>query len=253
MAIYRQADRMIYMTVLLTDFEKHIYSQFNEDGITNKIFEVIGTTNKVYLDFGATETMNNSEFLHKHQGWTGTLWNGKSFTNGYTPIHKEYITSENVVSLCKKYDVPEELDLLSIDIDGNDWHVWREISKAIKPRVVLIEYNSAFPPGDDRVMPYNPEWAWDGYNYYGATITAMYNLGRHLGYSLVSAEGYGGVNLFFVRDDIHPEKYFKGVNDVEFLYRPPHFGTSYPYTNPPYGHPHDFRNRPWETSVNLLT
>jgi hypothetical protein len=241
------------MAVLLTDFEHRLYSQFREDGITNKIFEMIGTTNKVYLDFGATANTNNSEFLHKHHGWTGTLWNGNAITESYTPIHKEYITVENVVELCKKYNVPHELDFLSIDIDGNDWHVWREISKAIRPRVVIIEYNSAYPPGEDRVMPYNPDWCWDGYNYYGATITAMYNLGRHLGYSLVSAEGYGGVNLFFVRDDIQPEKYFKGVNDVEFLYRPPHFGVIYPYTNPPYGHPHDFKNRPWEKSVDLLS
>jgi len=240
------------MAILLTDSEKRLYSQFREDGITVKIFDTIGTTNKFYLDFGATENTNNSEILHKHMGWNGILWNGQTLPNCYTKIHQEYITVENVVGLCEKYLIPKEPDLLSIDIDGNDWHVWREISRAIRPRVVIIEYNSAFPPGDDKVMPYNPTWEWDGYNYYGATITAMYNLGRHLGYSLVSAEGYGGVNLFFVRDDLEPEKYFKGVNDVDFLYRPPHFGVIHPYTNAPYGHPHDFKNRPWVKSVDLL-
>jgi hypothetical protein len=240
------------MTILLTDFEKRLYSQFKEDGITVKIFDTIGTTNKFYLDFGATETSNNSEILHKHQGWNGILWNGREIPNCYTTVHQEFITVENVVALCEKYLIPREPDLLSIDIDGNDWHIWREISKAIRPRVVIIEYNSSFPPGDDKVMPYNPTWVWDGYNYGGATFTAMYNLGRHLGYSLVSAEGYGGVNMFFVRDDLEPEKYFKGVNDVDFLYRPPNFGIVYPYTNPPFGAPNDFKNRPWVKSVDLL-
>jgi hypothetical protein len=87
--------------------------------------------------------------------------------------------------------------------------------------VVVIEYNSTFPPPEDKVVVYDPNSKWDVDTYQGASIQAMYNLARTLGYSLVAAESFG-YNLFFVRDDI--EHNFYGVNDVKFLYRTPKLG-----------------------------
>lgn len=210
--------------IFLNNFENKKYSQFQEDGITEKIFEVIGTTNKFYLDFGGTETTNNSEVLHKEHGFTGVLWNGEELTCEYTKIHKEFITRENIIELCKKYNIPKEFDFLSIDIDGNDWYIWKKLceEKEYQPRVVVIEYNATFPPPEDKVVEYKSDYSWDLSIYQSASIQAMYNLGRHLGYSLVCAES-SGYNLFFIRDDIVGD-HFHGVNDVKMLYRTPKLG-----------------------------
>ena len=89
--------------ICLNMFENKKYSQSGEDGITEKIFEVIGTTNKFYLDFGGTESTNNSEVLHKDHGFTGVLWNGSDINCPYTKVYKEFITTENILDLMNKY------------------------------------------------------------------------------------------------------------------------------------------------------
>jgi len=232
--------------VFLADKNEQIYSQNGEDGVTLAIFDAIGFTNKKYLEFGATDIYNNSQILNDKHGFTGTLWNGSNTVCSYSTIFQEFITVENIKELCAKYEVPAEPDFVSIDIDGNDWHVWRELNKVCRPRVLVIEHTGQFPPGQDCVMPYKSDHVWDGTNYCGASIEAMYILGRHLGYSLVCADNVG-VNLFFVRDDLEPEKKFFGTNDVKLLYRIPKYG--FPWR---VGHPQDHFNRPWDSASNLL-
>jgi hypothetical protein len=95
-------------------------------------------------------------------------------------------------------------------------------------------------------MPYKADHVWDGTSYCGASIEALYLLGRHLGYSLVCAENVG-VNLFFVRDDLEPEKKFYGTNNVKMLYRIPKYG--FPWR---VGHPRDNLERVWDSAKNLL-
>jgi len=209
--------------IFLNQFEKPGFAQFNEDGITEKIFETIGFTNKFYLDFGATASTNNSEVLHKNYNFTGILLNCDDTECEYTKIYTEKVDAENIVSICEKYKVPIEFDFLSIDIDGNDWYVFKAICKVYKPRVVVIEYNASFPPPEDKVVTYDANFSWECDNYHGASIQAMYNLSRTLGYSLVAAES-SGYNLFFIRDDVIPASIFYGINDVKLLYRTPKIG-----------------------------
>jgi hypothetical protein len=95
-------------------------------------------------------------------------------------------------------------------------------------------------------MPYKSDHVWDGTEYHGASIEALYLLGRHLGYSLVCSENIG-VNLFFVRDDLEPEKLFFGTNNVKLLYRVPKYGLPYRI-----GHPEDTLKRQWDSAQNLL-
>lgn len=254
--------------ICLNDFENKKYSQFGEDGITEKIFEIIGFTNKTYLDFGATETENNSEVLHKEYGFSGTLWNGGDISCEYSTVHKEFITNENILDLCKKYKVPDEFDFLSIDIDGNDWYIWKTICENYKPRVVVIEYNASFPPPQDKNIVYDPEFDWSSTHscYYGASIQAMYNLGRKLGYSLVGVSNMG-VNLFFIRDDV-VEKHdcFYNMNDVKALYKTPKYGHEPCGDNGNHtqecletyklggimGHRPDTLERPWVSSLKYI-
>jgi hypothetical protein len=209
-------------TIFLNNFESQTFSQFNEDGITEKIFETIGFTNKIYLEFGGTANNNNTEILHKKYNFKGVLLNCDDTECDYTKIYTERVTAENIVDLCKKYEIPQEFDFLSIDIDHNDWYVFRAICSEYKPRVVVIEYNAHYPPPDDRVVIYDADIVPDITTYHGATIEAMFKLGRSLGYNLVAAES-SGYNLFFVREDVD-RGVFYGTNDTIKLYRTPKLG-----------------------------
>lgn len=202
-------------------------AQHCEDGILEKIFQTIGTTNKYYVEFGAGDGhfCSNVKYFREKYGWSGLMMDGgcsnQMDDNLSINLHQEFITAENICDLFKKYNVPVEFDLISIDIDRNDFYVWRALSKNYKPRVVVIEFNALFDWNDDKVIKYDPYAIWDGNHYFGSSILALFNLGRSLGYSLVYEES-GAVNLFFIRDDVLglSKASFKNVNDVFKIYKP---------------------------------
>ena len=210
--------------VFLNAHERHEFAQFGEDGITEKIFDVIGTTNKFYVDFGATDTSNNSEVLHKKHGFTGILWNCDDTTCHYSNIHSERVLADNVVELFQKYEVPKEPDFVTVDVDFNDWYIVRNILKEYRPRVFVTECNASFPPPIDKVVVYDPKGAPNFLDtYFGASVQAFYNLARSFGYSMVAMESTGS-NMFFVRDDVPGVESFYGRNDLSILYKTPKYG-----------------------------
>ena len=112
------------------------------------------------------------------------------------------LQKKNINKIIKKNSI-KEVDLLSIDIDGNDFWIWEEIN-CIKPRLVVIEYNSFFGPELSYTIPYNPKFIWDyekKRSYYGASLKALEKLGRKKKYTLVGVDK-NGVNAFFVRNDL---------------------------------------------------
>ena len=115
-----------------------------------------------------------------------------------------------------------ELDLLSIDIDGNDYHLLRAFT-AVRPRVIVIEYNAKFPPPMDLVMPYDPAHRWNGTDYFGASLVALANLAARRGYRLVGTN-ITGANAFFVRDDLAGAHFAPA--DAGALYNPPRYWLS---------------------------
>jgi hypothetical protein len=183
-------------------FEKKVYSQNGEDGVLEAIFGVVGVTNRVFVEFGCEDAMEcNSAYLLE-QGWTGLLMDGDTISrNPRATVHREHITAENINALLHKYGVPPAFDLLSIDIDGNDYWVWQ--SMVCRPRVVVIEYNAHFPPPERRVITYDPGFCWSGTDYFGASLQALYELGERKGYTLLYCEQIG-VNAFFVSTDLLP-------------------------------------------------
>ena len=97
------------------------------------------------------------------------------------------------------------IDLLSIDIDGNDYYVWNAI-KCVSPRVVVIEYNSKFPANFEWIMEYDAEHIWNGDDEQGASLKALQLLGEKLGYQLVGTS-INGINAFFVKKDLAADKF----------------------------------------------
>ncbi|PLX66948.1 MAG: hypothetical protein C0603_09770 [Denitrovibrio sp.] len=195
-----------------------VYSQSDEDGIINEIFNRIGTKSKVFIEFGVGNGLENNTTYLLTTGWTG-LWieaNEKNctrikntFSNALEAqklkLIESKINAENICGLIQAGDLQKPVDLLSIDIDGNDYHILNTIDN-INPRVIVIEYNALMGKDTEWVMEYNPDHTWEGSIYHGATLKSITKLANNLGYILVGCN-LTGVNAFFVREDLINDKF----------------------------------------------
>jgi len=207
-----------------------VYSQNDEDGIIEEIFNRIGTTNKIFIEFGVENGLEcNSHYL-LFKNWRGLWIDGGAahvrairekfapvLANGQLKVLQAFITRENINELFITGGIEGEIDLLSIDVDGNDYYIWQAIN-VVKPRVVIIEYNAKFPPNCDWKMAYDKNHMWDGSDWQGASLKALELLGRELGYQLV-ATNFTGVNVFFVRRDLAKDLFLEPAT-AENLYNP---------------------------------
>jgi hypothetical protein len=198
----------------LDRFGYKVYSQNDEDGIIQEIFNRIGTTNKIFVEFGVQNGLESNCHFLLFTGWKGLWIDGSEMSikllkeNFSKPLLTKqlnvinaFITIENINKLIgEEGKINGEIDLLSIDIDGNDYWIWEKID-CITPRVVIIEYNAKFPPPCEWVMEYNPNHIWDGSDNHGASLKSLELLGDKLGYTLVGTNK-NGVNAFFVKKEL---------------------------------------------------
>ena len=199
-------------------YEGKKYSQNGEDGIIEFIFSMIGTTNKFFVEFGVGDSSecNGRNLIEK--GWQGLMMDSVFTQNIF--IKNEIVTAENVNLIFSKYHVPYEFDLLCIDIDYNDYWVWKSLEN-FTPRVVVIEYNSTISYNESLSVKYDSTAVWDGSNYFGASLAAMEKLGKKKGYTLVGCDNHG-VNAFFIKSSLLNKNYQPKILDI--LYKPPKFG-----------------------------
>jgi hypothetical protein len=149
----------------------------------HSIFEKVGTTSRFLVDIGANNgyaSSNTRIFLNK--GWRGLMFD--SDCRGNSEVIEARITPDNIETTLSDYGCPTHIDLLSIDIDGQDYYVWQAIQK-IKPRVVCIEYNAHFTHDERVVMARDDTHEWDGSFSYGASLKALVELAGVKGYDLV--------------------------------------------------------------------
>jgi len=161
--------------------KKKVYSQNGEDGVISEIFKRIGIYSKFAVEFGVEDgTECNTRYLKK-KGWKVLQMDGGEDNPTY--VKREFINAGNINKLFKKYSVPNDLDLLSIDIDSNDFWVWKAINKKYIPKLVVIEYNATISIDSAMSIEYNKNQIWDGgSDYFGASLLAMYRLARAKGY-----------------------------------------------------------------------
>ncbi len=123
--------------------------------------------------------------------------------SGNVRMVQSWITAENINDTLRTNRITGEIDLLSIDIDGNDYWVWKAIN-AVQPRVVIAEYNAGFGPEKSVTIPYQPSFdRWKAHPsgmYFGASLAALTKLGREKGYALIGCDT-SGANAFYVRND----------------------------------------------------
>lgn len=232
--LFNQYRGMIEGGRSLPDFsqvEFSSYSQNNEDGILLLIFAAIGEKSRRVVEICAGDGVEcNAANLILNRGWAGLLLDGdKSMiedgerfysrrTNAWRlrrlppKLRQAWITVENVNELIGSNGFTGEIDLLSIDVDGVDYWLWKAID-VVQPRVVVLEYNNRWSSEQSVTVPYAadfrcPDPYQDAEGYFGASLPAFVKLGREKGYRLVGANG-PNTNAFFIRngvgDDFFPE------------------------------------------------
>ncbi len=227
-------DRRLRSLRSFNAWERSFYSQNGEDGILKEIFLRIGHTNRFFVEFGVGDGSEcNTAMLAREYGWSGLMIEGgedlySRLSDNYGAIPRvktkhAFISRENIIALFQEANVPAEFDLLSVDIDGNDYWVWERLATAYRPRVVVIEYNASIPPPKRWVMQYNAEHRWDLTTYFGASLESLAALGSRLGYALIGTESHG-VNAIFVRSELLDGAGLAGLSPRE-AYHPPRYGT----------------------------
>jgi len=215
----------------LNRYELQIFSQFGEDGMIAEIFRRVEEKSRYFVEFGAGEGIENNTAALLLQGWRGFWIEGgtrasdairkgfaKPIAQGRLAFASSFVTPDNIETLLQDAGVPKEFDLLSMDIDGNDYWVWKAITR-YTPRVVVAEYNATFGDRIEWVMKYNPNHAFDSTNYFGCSLKSYELLFAQKGYRLVGC-GASGVNAFFVRDDLVSDELFLGPFTAETHFEP---------------------------------
>ena len=204
----------------LTRYGYKVYSQNDEDGIIAEIFNRIGVTNRSFVEFGVESGLECNSLWLLIQGWSG-LWleanealckkiNNSHYCwikNNSLTLRNGFLTAENINDMIAPIYTNREIDILSIDVDYNDYWIWKAIT-IVNPRVVIIEYNATWAPPAALTVPYAPDSRWNGSNYFGASLSALSKLGNEKGYDLVGC-CLAGVNAFFVRKDLAKGKFLK--------------------------------------------
>lgn len=181
----------------LSHFSDNVFSQYGEDGILAKIFELIGTTSRVCIEFGAWEgfRLSNTANLWT-KGWKGVLIEGERDRCGQLRENvKKYnclcvnafVTragENSLEAILHRNKVAGEIDLLSIDIDGDDYYILKSLEH-IRPRVIVCEYNPTIPPEIDLYA--------DCGSYFGASLTAIARVAESKGYSLIAITDTNGI------------------------------------------------------------
>lgn len=202
----------------LERFERRVTSQGGEDGLLAALFELLGTTNRHYVEFGCGDGVQCNTAQLRRSGWRGLLMDGEVAPGADdVVIERAWITAENIEALLDAHGVPAEPDLMSIDVDGNDYWVLRAIRR--RPRVLIAEYNANLGADDAVTIPYDPQHRWDGSDYYGASLPALVQAAAEKGYTLVYCT-QAGVNAVFVRDDLLGAE---RRQPVESLFRPANY------------------------------
>jgi hypothetical protein len=211
-----------------------VYSQNDEDGIIAEIFRRIGATSRTFVEFGVETGVECNTAKLLVEGWRG-LWiegnaaNAGAIRQNFAPfiadrrlaLQESLVTAENINALIGQGGLSGEIDLLSIDIDCNDYWVWKAID-AVDPRVVVIEYNATLRPPMALVVPYRADAQWDGSNHYGASLEALVRLAATKNYRLVGCS-IAGVNAFFVRADLAGDRFLAPATAQEHYEPPRHY------------------------------
>ena len=216
---------------MLREYAENVHSQFGEDGIIKKIFEIVGTTTKRCVEFGAWDGFHLSNTARLWtESWNAVLIEGdrarfeelKEKVKAYKCIpvcafvgtdHKK----DSLEFLIEQAGVRGEIDLLSIDIDGNDYHIFQSLEK-LRPRVIICEYNPTIPYYVDVVPKPN--------SFLGCSLGSLTRLAEEKDYRLVATTETNG---FYVLESLYSkfEEFETSIEKLAIPRRYNHVITNY--------------------------
>jgi hypothetical protein len=191
----------------LKKYAKNVTSQYGEDGIIQRVFEILPSQKERWcVEFGAWDGkyLSNTYELITNQNWKGILIEGNE--NKFPDLEKTYDNNERAILICKFVDfggkdsldnilgqteIPVDFDLLSVDIDSNDYHVWDSLKK-YSPKLVVIEFNQTIPSDVEFVQKK------DIFLNHGNSLLSLVKLGKLKGYELIATTKCNG---FFIKKE----------------------------------------------------
>ena len=198
-----------------------LLSQHGEDGITAALLRGIAPHGRRFVEIGCSDHGWNTGFLAEELGWSGLMVDSDTDAIASTRLRfpepavraaVATVTPDTIDEFLRAQGFADRIDVLSIDVDGNDYWLWKALS-ACRPPLVIIEYNPVFGAERAVVVPYNGGKVWTApaleHRYFGASLRAVQGLAFEKGYRLVAVEP-DSANAFFLRHDVGP-----GIPGVE--------------------------------------
>ena len=198
----------------ISDFEFKVFSQWGDDGIIQFLINKLGITEKRFIEFGIENYReSNTRFLLMNNNWDGLVFDGSQkniqivqrddiYWRYNLKAECAFITVENIKSLLEKNNFNGRVGLLHIDVDGNDYWVWKAMDNS-DADIVIMEYNALF--GDERAItiPYNPHFSVADAHYsrvyFGASLAALQQLSEEKGYYFIGCNSAGN-NAYFIHN-----------------------------------------------------
>jgi hypothetical protein len=178
----------------LNQFARNVNSQFGEDGILEAILCRLPETNHWCVEFGAWDGrfMSNTCHLIESMNYRAVLIEGDP--RRFEELSANYSQNQSVRTvhawvgwqdhrlddILASTEIPRDFDLLCIDVDGNDYHIWAATHQ-YRPKVVCIEFNPTVATGIEFVQKAKAGLCQ------GASLTSMVSLGKAKDYELIAA------------------------------------------------------------------
>lgn len=194
----------------LNQFGRKCFSQTDEDGITLEIIKRLGIDKGFFIEFGVQGGLETNTLILAALKWRGFWVGNEELSFNYQPTKRfqyvrDWVTLENILGIVRygldKFN-QKEVDVVSMDLDGNDIYFIRKLlENNILPKLFIAEYNAKFPPPVEFKIKYDPNHTWRFDDYFGASLTSLNDLFTEFGYQLVCCNSYTGANAFFVKKE----------------------------------------------------
>lgn len=197
----------------LQEAEFKVYSQWGDDGIIDFLVQYLDLEVHKFVEFGVENYREaNTRFLLQHRNWKGLVMDGSEKnieTIKSDPISWQYdlsavcafIETDNINRLLEKHGFSGQLGILHIDIDGNDYWVWKAIQVA-DPDIVIMEYNAVWGATNPWTVPYKADFFRTQVHfsnlYFGSSLLSLCDLAAEKGYAFVGCN-MAGNNAYFVK------------------------------------------------------
>lgn len=206
------------------------FSQHGEDGIIDFLCSKMMGRNRFFFEIGSADGLENcTAWLALARSYGGVMVEGdcKLANEGRQMVKGRLwnvyiinlmVNRENIIDLMKMCPYKDP-DVFVIDIDGIDYYVLKAVLDAgYHPKIVVVEYNSAFGPDRSVTVPYRSEfsrWEHPSGLFYGVSITAWRKLLNQHGYRFLTVES-SGTNAFFLDPDAFPAGFVERLQGVDF-------------------------------------